>query len=652
LNLKKNSLFTLLALICWLFASAAKPETDSIPIIRKLVTTNIPADEKLRFLNKLCANYWTVDPDTALLFGWQGLPLLKEKVSAKNAGLLHFVLGMAWENKGNSDSTLWYLNKAKDILQECKDKKFYFRAIEQIGSLYRINGNYDTAIVMMNQALAYFRSTKNDYQIMSTLFNIGSVYLEKNRFNKALEYYLASAKYDSVLKDTTALATHYLGIGNIYSSLGNLFTPFNKERAREYYSLSRRYYLDAGRFFMKTSYTTGLCFTSMGMLSSYVNSGMLKQADSLLVADAGCLNYGDSRVRVGFKISQAQLFLAKGRKPEALAMFQNIAASKSDILILPEFNEALLSLAGLLMEKGYSDSAWRMAERSLNWARKRSVYPLAATAAGMMAGWYEHDGNLAKALALTREAEMYNDSILAEIGKEIFDETEMKFKNQLLQAKVVRLEDEQKIQQFRNLVIAMAAAIAGLILVLVISWLIARSRKALRKQREAEHQWHLAEKEKELTESAMGNLNMAMQLKEQELLYHTLQNADLSVLNRSIREKLMDFQLRFQKKRDQEAFSNVLGEIHRDTRHDPLGEFEVVFRQMHGDFYEKLLTACPDLSKAELQVCALLRLNLSSKDIARLLSLTVASVDVTRSHIRKKLNLDQNQNLSACLMKL
>ncbi len=201
---------------------AAQP-TDSVVIMKQLVITNIDPDLKIKYLSKLTAEYWQADPDSSLWFGWQGLPLLNDKISPRRSGNLYFVLGMSWENKGNADSAMWYLVRAREAFTREKEKQFYFRAVEQIGSLYRIMGQYDSAIVLMNSALDYFKSTGNPFQVMSTLFNIGSVYFEKNRLNKALEYYQASAAYDSILDDTSAVATHFLGIGNVYLQLAELF---------------------------------------------------------------------------------------------------------------------------------------------------------------------------------------------------------------------------------------------------------------------------------------------------------------------------------------------------------------------------------------------------------------------------------------------
>lgn len=652
MRMKKLILLSIFALIFRPTIFALPAKTDSIPIIKHLVTTSIPADLKLKFLNTLCAKYWNADPDSALRYGWLGLPLLKEKVAPRNAAYLHFALGMAWENKGDFDSSHWYLNRAARLFTEMGEERLYYRSIEQIGSLFRIMGQYDTAIVLMNKALDYFKSTHDNFQIMSSLYNIGSVYIEKNRLIKALEYYQASAAFDSVLKDTSVMATHMFGIGTIYLNLGNLFKQFDKERSRNYFSISQKYYHDCALLFLKSSHKTGFCFTSMSLLSSYIGAGMMDQADSLLNADSTCLSFPDPRISASFRMSKAQMLNLNGKKSEALALLKLVAGSKEEIRILPEFHEAMLFMASLMRESGKSDSAWKLAQVSLAWGRKKSVYPVAYQALNLMSNWFNEEGKYAQALASNREATLYKDSILSDIGKEIFDETELKFKNQVLRTELKNLKAKQELQKFRNLVISLAGIAAILILILVISWLLARQKTINRNRVAVEQKMHILEQERIIRESEMENLHLAMQLKEQELIFHTLKSTDLSQINRSIKEKLGAFQFRLPKKKDQDDFNQALAEIHREAKQDPLADFEQMFLQMHGDFYEKLLAKCPDFTKTELQICALLRLNLSSKDIARLVNLTAASIDVTRSHIRKKLELDQSQSLSSYLILL
>lgn len=649
----KKGIFALILFLGLYFqgeSRAAQP--DSVPIIKRLLDTDIPVNTRLRYLNKLSAAYWTVDPDSSLYYGWKGLPLLKQPVSKKHAGTLHFVLGMAWENKGSFDSAFWYLNKAAAIYSEAGERRLYFRAIEQIGSLYRIAGQYDTAIVMMNNALAYFRETDNQFQIMSTLFNIGSVYLEQNRYNKALEYYLASSAYDSILKEPDAKATHLLGVGTVYLNLADLFTTFNPGKAKQYFEMAHDNFLECHNLFRDLNHNTGLCFTSGSLLSVYMGMGEYTRADSLLNADSLCRNFPDPRVQSGFLFSEAAMMAQKGRKNEALDKLVILNNGRNQMMVLPEFHEGMLLFAKLLREKRENDSALRITVRSLTWAKENSVYPLAFNALTLLSEWMLEDGQVGKALQFMKEEMKYKDSLFSVIGHEIFDETEMKFRSRLLQAEVVQLRAEKLIEKFRLRVFILGAIVILLILSLITLWFIIKHRKARKKQEEAELRADNENKEKLLREKELENLRLEMQIKEQELVFHTLQGLDLSKLTRSMSDKLQPFQIRFPKKRDQEDFAQVLSEIKRDSDKDPLHDFEAHFRQMHGNYYEKLLRQCPDLTRSELQVCALLRLNLTTKDIARLVNLTVSSIDVVRSKIRKKLGLDQSQSLTSYLIML
>ena len=78
-------------------------------------------------------------------------------------------------------------------------------------------------------------------------------------------------------------------------------------------------------------------------------------------------------------------------------------------------------------------------------------------------------------------------------------------------------------------------------------------------------------------------------------------------------------------------------------------DFELWFTEVHTTFYSSLREVCPVLSESELKVCALLRLNLVSKDIARVMNIQPASINIYRHRIRKKLNLESEDTLSSFL---
>ncbi|WP_262507977.1 7TM diverse intracellular signaling domain-containing protein [Williamwhitmania taraxaci] len=81
-------------------------------------------------------------------------------------------------------------------------------------------------------------------------------------------------------------------------------------------------------------------------------------------------------------------------------------------------------------------------------------------------------------------------------------------------------------------------------------------------------------------------------------------------------------------------------------------EFEFRFNESHPDFYKALITQYPDLTQNEIQLCAFLKLNLNTKEIAMITQKSARSIEVMRSRIRQKMNLAREDNFSFVLTQL
>ena len=104
---------------------------------------------------------------------------------------------------------------------------------------------------------------------------------------------------------------------------------------------------------------------------------------------------------------------------------------------------------------------------------------------------------------------------------------------------------------------------------------------------------------------------------------------------------------------DGEYKAQVIQIANKMARQDDLSrwkEFELLFNDVHNNFYQKLKSEFPELTPHELKICGLLRLNLTSKDIADITARTPRTINNTRSSIRTKLGLDSNNNLIDFLM--
>lgn len=78
---------------------------------------------------------------------------------------------------------------------------------------------------------------------------------------------------------------------------------------------------------------------------------------------------------------------------------------------------------------------------------------------------------------------------------------------------------------------------------------------------------------------------------------------------------------------------------------DVLKKFEEQFDLVHNKFITKLRAKHPDLSVGELKMCAYLKMNLTTKEIAPLLNLSVRGVETLRYRLRKKIGLEREDNL-------
>src|SRR5690606_35616053 len=73
--------------------------------------------------------------------------------------------------------------------------------------------------------------------------------------------------------------------------------------------------------------------------------------------------------------------------------------------------------------------------------------------------------------------------------------------------------------------------------------------------------------------------------------------------------------------------------------------FEVNFEKVHQDYFNHQKLNFPELTQKELRLCAFVKMTLTNKDIAPMLNISVRGVETARYRIRKKLNLEHENNL-------
>ncbi|HAA24158.1 MAG TPA: two component regulator three y domain-containing protein, partial [Cytophagales bacterium] len=109
------------------------------------------------------------------------------------------------------------------------------------------------------------------------------------------------------------------------------------------------------------------------------------------------------------------------------------------------------------------------------------------------------------------------------------------------------------------------------------------------------------------------------------------------------------------KKSSNQAVVKELNKLVRDidknlADNDDWEHFQFHFDEVHGDFSQRIKERYTGLTAQEMRLCAYLRLNLNTKEIAQLLNISVRGVEISRYRLRKKLELDRNDNLQEFIL--
>jgi len=146
-------------------------------------------------------------------------------------------------------------------------------------------------------------------------------------------------------------------------------------------------------------------------------------------------------------------------------------------------------------------------------------------------------------------------------------------------------------------------------------------------------------------------ISYELELKSKELLADSLKNLTIQQLKEELKEVLKtalnDLPVKYHSN-----FKELNKKLHIGASKFYLEEFETRFTQVYDEFYVKLKRLAPNLTPNELRICALMRLNISTKEIAMITNRTIGTVDNTRSAIRKKLKIEDHVNLQELLIAL
>ncbi len=192
--------------------------------------------------------------------------------------------------------------------------------------------------------------------------------------------------------------------------------------------------------------------------------------------------------------------------------------------------------------------------------------------------------------------------------------------------------------------------------------LIAKNKRLLRqKEVELTQQKQVFKQESEMKDKTIDslkeeNLQTELRFKSEELIRTTMNILRKNEMLQEIRKEavgishaISEENLPAIRRKNLRMISHIDTNIEHD---DDLQAFQSTFDIIHHDFFKYLSEHFPDLNGREKMLCAYIKMNLMSKEIAPLLNISLRGVEISRYRLRKKLGLGEKDSLAEYLQRL
>ncbi|MEO1021364.1 MAG: tetratricopeptide repeat protein [Bacteroidota bacterium] len=479
--------------------------------------------------------------------------------------------------------------------------------------------NYEEAIVAANQALDFASETDSDSLSGHIHKRLGNIY------NKQAEYSLASEYLYKAL-ELAERSNNVLLLGMTYEDLGNNFDDIdNDDRAMEYYEKAITLFEESGNTVKYASVLGNIAGlleergeTEKALLQHKESLRLLKQANHKRFIANTLSNIAVCFRELG-ELDSARVYLQETMKVDIQTGYRRGVAMDLELI------------GDLLLRSGQPDSAKIYLLKALSLSREidsKSRYP------NIYMRLFRADstlGNFKEAIQSLQKEEAYEDSIFDIEKSRLLAEMSERYEAEKKDQEIAYLYQKASLVRTRN--ISIGITLLSIMIILGLIW--GRQRVQQRKTLEIiEKDRVIAEQELTLTKNETEHLK-------QELTNYALHIVQKNEFLEQIKKEMAQVRSNVKNTEALKQINEMGGRIYQNvTLNREREEFQQHVEQVSQGFFVRLEQKKPGLTRQEKRLAALVRLNLSSKEIAGILNISPKSVDQSRYRLRKKLNLN------------
>lgn len=510
------------------------------------------------------------------------------------------------------------LNLLEQVIDEARESHLSEElalALSNKGYILNVNGEYASALHCYLEAYTIYKSSSNYIETGFACYRLGMVYKNLGDYSKATEFCMEGLRVFEKTDRKEGLALIYRIMGSIYKYQGNI------EKSLYYYFSG-----------LELNEETG---NSQGIANSYNNIGVVYfiggEFDKALAyyqrsleinlelnsINEAAINYGN----IG------SFYLETGRPDSALYYFDKkydaatrINSKRIIVTTMEAYGYYYFKMADYPAAVRYYYDALELSRSIGTMENTKSILE-------KLSDLYLEISDYQNALKAYTSFVSVKDSLINNEVLQRIRQLEMEYAFEKDRDGLKLLEERRKLHM---LIAASMFMISTLFLwLLFINTRVKLKRRKLDQKRLELDKKNLQDeifyKNKELTSKAI------FVAEKNELI--TKMIARLNMLMNSPGEK-------------NTAIKEIIKELKVHSNLKVWDEFEYVFVQVHPDFFGKLGNRFPALTPNEKRLSALLRLNISTKDVSNITHQSVHSLTVARTRLRRKLGLaNTSENL-------
>lgn len=526
--------------------------------------------------------------------------------------ILVFVLAMSAlvlsrETEGRAQVSTDSLEAVLKLAEASGNQKTMLSTTRSLADAYWKKGDMKRAVTNGQRAMELAGSAKLDADYIGAAMQLGYIFDALGDYDRSTELFFTALKKSEQLGDKKMVSRSLYGIG---------YTCFSQNN----FPKSLEYYLKSLVISRELGDTTGIA-GCLNNISAVYGSQNDTQYIERYVREAIAINLKMNNLH-WVTINYGNLgsyFMERNQYDSAYRYFQKSWELALAIRNASQMAASAYRLASFYVRTGDPDQGLPWALKALDICERSGLKKQMYETAILLRDIFLAKQDILQAYHYDTLRYVIKDSLDLESNNTLLSKLELQYQLDKI-TQVKRLEEQQRL------------AVTLIVLVILLSVLAIMILLFLRHRLRAKNA--VLEKEKLETE---------LEFRNKELASNVMSLMKKNEILQEITQRLIEVQEKAAREETREAIQCIATDLQKSMDVHIWDEFELRFRQVHKDFYEKLLQKYPDLSPNEQKLCAFLRLNMTNKEISELTGQSIKALETARYRLRIKFGLSNSQ---------